>query len=256
MKAASQALLKLLLSVRSVKNGERKRRREWSIRSSSWIRGGSYYGKIGIRVPEVMFWEAEGTWMWPRKGNIFPLLMDLCDPAMYITLAFSSTTCLWSPGRYFLMLYLNLKKKKKRRRVANPKAAKPTGALSPVSWPQPSATTEPAQLSLPAQPPAYSDSTNQLQTLTPCGCLEPPPKHRRKQKCLPISCAGFIKYVFWLEAKVHWAVLSVFIPVFHSLYQLSPSDLWALWRLSHTNKTFICGQIYNQATNPPHFASI
>lgn len=143
-----------------------------------------------------------------------------------------------------------------KKRIVNLKAAKPTGALSPVSWPQPSATMEPAQLSLPAQPPAYSDSTNQLQAQIPCGHLQPPRNHKRKQKCLPISCAGFIKYVFWFEAKVRSAVLSVFIPVFHSLYQLSPSDVGALRRLSHTNKAFICSQIYNQATKPPHLASI
>lgn len=75
---------------------------------------------------------------------------------------------------------------------------------------------------------------------------------QRKHKSLPISCAGFIKYVLWFEDKVCSDALSVFIPVFHSPYQLSPSDLWALRRLSHTNKAFICSQIYNQATKPPH----
>lgn len=108
----------------------------------------------------------------------------------------------------------------------------------------------------PARPPDCNDGTNQVQAWIPYGYLQPPRHHKRKQKCLPINRAGFIKHVFWFEAKLCSVVLSLFIRVFHSLYQLSTSDLWALWGLSHTNSTFICSQIYNQATKPPHLPSI
>lgn len=172
--------------------------------------------------------------------------MGLCDPDMHITLAFQLHYLPVVCWEVFFSCYIWEKKKKKIPRLQN--------QLQLWAWcPDP---MEPAQLSLPAWPPAYSDSTSWLQTLIPCGYLQPPPNHRRKQQCLPISCAGFIKYVLWFKAKVHSAVLSVFIPVFHILYQLSPSDLWALRRLSHTNKAFIYSKIYNQATKPPHLASI
>lgn len=83
------------------------------------------------------------------------------------------------------------------------------------------------------------------------GFLQPPQNHKRKQWCLPMNLAGFIKCVFWFEAKPCSVVLSLFIPVFHSLYQLLKSELRAVRGLSHTNSTFISSQIYNQATNPP-----
>lgn len=40
-----------------------------------------------------------------------------------------------------------------------------------------------------------------------------------------MNLAGFIKHVLWFEANPCSAVLSLFIPVFPSLYQPSESDL-------------------------------
>lgn len=71
-----------------------------------------------------------------------------------------------------------------------------------------------------------------------------------------MNLAGFIKCVFWSEAKPCSVVLSLFIPAFHSLYQLPKSELRAVRGLSHTNSTFIFSQIYNQATTPPHLTPI
>lgn len=102
-----------------MKHQEQQLNKEWN------------YGKIGIWGTWRNALRSKGNLNVAKKGETFSLYWWVCVTHP----CFNSTTCLWFPGRYFLMLYL--KKKIKKKKIVNPKAAKPTGALSLCPEPRP-----------------------------------------------------------------------------------------------------------------------
>lgn len=211
MKAASQALLKLPWSVRSVKNGERKRGREWSIRSSSWIWSGSYYGKTGIWGTWSNALGSKGNLNVAKKGKHFLYWW------VYVTLVCTSPLLLAPLPACGLLAGISLSCiRKKPQKTYKPQSCKTNwssepGVLTPAQW---HSTAQPASLasSVTAQtsfkPWLLGDIYSHLQTtegnkiVSPSAvqvlwsmCFSLNPKCTRLcYQCLFLSFTAFISY--------------------------------------------------------------
>lgn len=110
--------------------------------------------------------------------------------------------------------------------------------------------------SLPARPPHRRDATNRVHPRFLTGIYSHLGTTTGNENVCPSAGQVLLNMCFDLQPNcTRWFYHCLFLSF--SAFISYPHQTWEHLRgLSHPNSTFLCSQIYNQATTPPHLASI